>query len=85
MATVLLVAAAMSSLSMGNWSLAGTTRQQLRGDAVIENRNLCIGANGLLHCWQDTIGAYDVQLEDGDPKTFHKILDGLESPHSNVE
>ena len=44
-----------------------------------------IRANSLFHRLQDNIGAYDVELEDCGPKTFHKVPDGLGSPYLNVE
>ena len=41
--------------------------------------------NGLLYCLQDNVGAYGIKLEDSGSKTLHKVLDGLRSPHSDVE
>ena len=46
---------------------------------------LDIRTNGLLHCLQDNVGAYGIELEDCGSKTFHKVLDGLRSPHPDVE
>ena len=46
---------------------------------------LGIRMNSLLHCLQDNVGAYGIELEDYDSKTLHKVLDGLGSPHPDVE
>ena len=42
-------------------------------------------ANSLFHYLQDSVETYDIELEDCCPKTFHKVPDGLGSPHPNAE
>ena len=39
----------------------------------------------MLYCLQKCVGADGVELEDYNPKAFHKVPDGLESSHLNVE
>ena len=49
------------------------------------NKKLGIRTNALFHCLQDRFGAYSIKLEDRGSKTLHKVLDGLGSPHLDVE
>ena len=41
--------------------------------------------NDLLHCLQDSVGTYGIELEDRGSKTLHKVPTGLGSPHLYVE
>ena len=41
--------------------------------------------NDLRHCLQDSVRAYDFELEDCGPKTLYKISYGFGSSHSDVE
>ena len=47
-------------------------------------KKLGIQANGLLHCLQDSVEAYDIKLEDRSFKALHKVPNGLGSPHSDM-
>ena len=49
------------------------------------NKKLGIRANDLLHYLQDSVEAYDIELENHGSKTLHKVLDGLGSPHPGCE
>ena len=42
-------------------------------------------ANSLSHRLEDSVRAYGIELEDHGPKTFHKVPDGLRSPHPDVK
>ena len=42
-------------------------------------------ANNLFHCLKFSVKAYGIMLEDCNPKAFHKVFDGLGSPHSDME
>ena len=48
-------------------------------------KKLRIRAISVFHFLQDSVGTYDIELEDCDPKMFHKVPDGLESPHPDAE
>ena len=58
-------------------SYGGMQRQRIK--------KLGIRENSLFHCLQDSVGTYDIKLEDLDSKTFHKVLDGLESSHPDAK
>ena len=47
-------------------------------------KKLGIRANSLFHRLQNSIVAYNIKFEDCDPKTFHNVPNGLESPHPIV-
>ena len=59
-----------------------------RGSTTLESsysETLASASTHLFHRLQDSIGDYGVKLKDWGPKTFHKVLDELESPYPNVE
>ena len=49
------------------------------------SQNLSVRTNGFLHYLQDSVKAYDIDLEDRGSKNLHKVLDGLGSPHPSVK
>ena len=67
----------VSSLEQLVNGCGGMQRQQIN--------KLGIRANSLFHCLQDNVRTYDIKLEDRDSKMFHKVINGLGSPHPEVD
>ena len=86
MATICLVAAIVSSLSMAYWfSLWNSLSIVVGGCSESESKNWVLGRMTCFICLQDSVKAYGFELEDRGPKTLHKISDELGLPHPGVE